>query len=62
MNIGAKHRRGISEIQEQRHVGQRKTLRSSPSCFWAMYGYVTCEGTLVVKLYETAYDTNPSRI
>ena len=26
--------------------------------FWAMWGYVACEGTLVVKLYETAYDTN----
>ncbi|KAI6040388.1 nucleoporin subcomplex protein binding to Pom34-domain-containing protein [Pisolithus marmoratus] len=26
--------------------------------FWAMWGYVPCEGSLVVKLYEAAYDTN----
>ncbi|KAI6166332.1 nucleoporin subcomplex protein binding to Pom34-domain-containing protein [Pisolithus thermaeus] len=26
--------------------------------FWAMWGYVPCEGPLVVKLYEASYDTN----
>ncbi|KAI6146143.1 nucleoporin subcomplex protein binding to Pom34-domain-containing protein [Pisolithus tinctorius] len=26
--------------------------------FWAMWGYVSCDGSLVVKLYEAAYDTN----
>ncbi|KAL4081354.1 nucleoporin subcomplex protein binding to Pom34-domain-containing protein [Scleroderma yunnanense] len=26
--------------------------------FWAMWGYVACEGVVVLKLYETAYDTN----
>jgi len=28
--------------------------------FWAMWGYVVCEGPLVVKLYETASNTNLS--
>ncbi|KAG6330320.1 hypothetical protein ID866_8769, partial [Astraeus odoratus] len=26
--------------------------------FWAMWGYVPCDGALVMRLYEAAYDTN----
>ena len=36
----------------------REQLAMLEVVFWAMWGYVPCEGDLVVKLLEAAYDTN----